>query len=290
MSDPVTNVEIEDVLSSIRRLVTEDSNTPPATPAEKMRDRLVLTPALRVEDAQPSVQTGPILLSDIAKPAEAAPIDQGEIANLSDLVEQELGKAMDELVQDDTDTAPTFDLDDSDETWAQEDLELAQEDAHDLPTQVEQPGVDDDLAAKIAALEALVGYTAPVEEPEEEIAEQETLEDSLSEAVSLAQAEEALEEVDLSELPSEELEEADEAAPLEDYDETPATFIRSVQPEPEVVEPASPLPVDEAVVREMVANIVRQELQGVLGERITRNVRNLVRREIHRVLSNEDYE
>lgn len=287
MSDPVTNVEIEDVLSSIRRLVTEDSNTPPATPAEKMRDRLVLTPALRVEDAQPSVQTGPILLSDIAKPAEAAPIDQGEIANLSDLVEQELGKAMEELVQEDTDTAPTFDLDDSDETWAQEDLELAQEDAQDLPTQVEQPGVDDDLAAKIAALEALVGYTAPVEEPEEEVVEQETLEDSLSEAVALAQAEEALDEVDLSELPAEDLE--DEPAPLEDYDETPATFIRSVQPEPEVVEPAM-LPVDEAVVREMVANIVRQELQGVLGERITRNVRKLVRREIHRVLSNEDYE
>lgn len=284
MSDPVTNVEIEDVLSSIRRLVTEDSS-PPATPTEKMRDRLVLTPALRVEDTPPRVQTGPILLSDVAKSADTAPIDQGEISNLSDLVEQELGKAMQELTQDEADDL-TFDLDDSDETWAQEDLELAQEDAQDQPAEAAQPAVDDDLAAKIAALEALVGYTPPVaeDEPEEDV-----LEDSLSEAVALAQAEETLEEVDPSELPEGDLE-VEEPAPLQDYDETPATFIRSAQSEPEqeTVDPA--LPVDEAVVREMVANIVRQELQGVLGERITRNVRKLVRREIHRVLSNEDYE
>lgn len=43
--------------------------------------------------------------------------------------------------------------------------------------------------------------------------------------------------------------------------------------------------IDEEVLREMVAEIVRQELQGSLGERITRNVRKLVRREIHRALT-----
>jgi len=48
MSDPMTNVEMDDVLSSIRRLVSEDS-------AEKVAadtvaaDRFVLTPALRVD-------------------------------------------------------------------------------------------------------------------------------------------------------------------------------------------------------------------------------------------------
>ena len=35
----------------------------------------------------------------------------------------------------------------------------------------------------------------------------------------------------------------------------------------------------------MVSEIVRQELQGTLGERITRNVRKLVRREIYRALA-----
>ena len=54
MSDPVVNVEVEDVLSSIRRLVSEDSrpSMKTATPVTLSADRLVLTPALRVEDHQ----------------------------------------------------------------------------------------------------------------------------------------------------------------------------------------------------------------------------------------------
>ena len=42
--------------------------------------------------------------------------------------------------------------------------------------------------------------------------------------------------------------------------------------------------IDEDALRELVVSIVRQELQGPLGERITRNVRKLVRREISRVM------
>ena len=45
---------------------------------------------------------------------------------------------------------------------------------------------------------------------------------------------------------------------------------------------------DEAALREMIADIVREELQGSLGERITRNVRKLVRREIHRAMASYD--
>ena len=45
---------------------------------------------------------------------------------------------------------------------------------------------------------------------------------------------------------------------------------------------------DEDALRDMVAEIVRQELQGALGERITRNVRKLVRREIHRALTAQE--
>lgn len=47
---------------------------------------------------------------------------------------------------------------------------------------------------------------------------------------------------------------------------------------------------DEATLRDMVADIVRAELQGELGERITRNVRKLVRREINRALASRDFE
>jgi len=53
---------------------------------------------------------------------------------------------------------------------------------------------------------------------------------------------------------------------------------------PTASEPAGELVFDEEVLREMVAKIVKQELQGSLGERITRNVRKLVRREIYRAL------
>ena len=45
---------------------------------------------------------------------------------------------------------------------------------------------------------------------------------------------------------------------------------------------------DEDTLRDMVSDIVREELQGALGERITRNVRKLVRREIQRALTAQD--
>ncbi|MEM7074405.1 MAG: hypothetical protein AAF484_04920 [Pseudomonadota bacterium] len=46
--------------------------------------------------------------------------------------------------------------------------------------------------------------------------------------------------------------------------------------------------IDEEALRDLVSEIVRQELQGNLGERITRNVRKLVRREIHRAMMGQD--
>lgn len=47
---------------------------------------------------------------------------------------------------------------------------------------------------------------------------------------------------------------------------------------------------DEAALRELVGEVVREELSGPLGERITRNVRKLVRREIYRVLSSQEFD
>lgn len=47
---------------------------------------------------------------------------------------------------------------------------------------------------------------------------------------------------------------------------------------------------DEQTLRRMVAEIVREELQGPLGERITRNVRKLVRREIYRALAEHGFD
>ncbi len=60
-----------------------------------------------------------------------------------------------------------------------------------------------------------------------------------------------------------------------------------------VAEATSDVPLDtsileEEVLRRIVAEAVREELQGALGERITRNVRKLVRREIRLVLAADE--
>ena len=50
------------------------------------------------------------------------------------------------------------------------------------------------------------------------------------------------------------------------------------------------LAIDEQVLRDLVRDLIREELQGALGERITRNVRKLVRAEIARALAAQELE
>lgn len=70
-------------------------------------------------------------------------------------------------------------------------------------------------------------------------------------------------------------------------------------PEPSAAESAPPgtgydgeasgaTDLDEETLRRIVAEVVREELQGALGERITRNIRKLVRREIRLVLAADE--
>lgn len=65
------------------------------------------------------------------------------------------------------------------------------------------------------------------------------------------------------------------------------------EPTPTAAAPSAPAPeaeaddtamIDEAMLYQLVANIVRQELQGELGEKITRAIRKLVRSEVAREL------
>ena len=44
---------------------------------------------------------------------------------------------------------------------------------------------------------------------------------------------------------------------------------------------------DEVALRALVARVVREELRGDLGQRITSNLRKLVRREIRMILAAE---
>jgi len=45
---------------------------------------------------------------------------------------------------------------------------------------------------------------------------------------------------------------------------------------------------DSAVLRAMIAEVVRDELRGPLGERITHNLRRLVRQEVARALASRE--
>jgi hypothetical protein len=47
---------------------------------------------------------------------------------------------------------------------------------------------------------------------------------------------------------------------------------------------------DEDTLRQMIADVLREELQGVLGQRITRNVRKMVRREVRLALAAQELE
>ncbi len=51
---------------------------------------------------------------------------------------------------------------------------------------------------------------------------------------------------------------------------------------------AAPAPaLDEQALRELINSIVREELQGELGDRIGRNLRKLIRREVAQVLEEQ---
>lgn len=165
-----------------------------------------------------------------------------------------------------------------------------------------------------------------VEEPEPTTSEDDAHVSALAEAVaqSVAEmAEDALQDDDafnaaLADAVKRSItEDAEENAPVEATEDDP---VAEPEPEdheepqePEAAAPPEPLasndPVDEpeniaapAVapiaadridvehLRPLVSALIREELQGELGERITRNVRKLVRREINRALSGREFE
>jgi len=73
-----------------------------------------------------------------------------------------------------------------------------------------------------------------------------------------------------------------DSSDLQDY---PPIIREALADEQETADEEAPaVGIDEDALRALVVEIVHQELSGELGERITRNVRKLVRREINRVM------
>lgn len=335
MSDPVTNIEIEDVLSSIRRLVSEGDKLRPGvtmshesairsneSPAVDLRTkrvnlppRFVLTPALRVDEA-PLVLDGADASSDGSAPSDedqvpAADLLIGESSTAGSLVEARVSP--DTLMADDA-VAP--------------DATVSEVAGQDPITNVEDtasPGRSR-LEATIAELEAAIigvkddwepdgseetpvvdwsneradglftsARTHPIEAGSDAVvmtsrsAKRDDLsKDTPPSRLSLAPeaSAEPAQEVIAPELSREDADDdlADDLLRSEggSYDPDLDKDLAAYLERDEIL--------DEETLRKLVIEIVRQELQGTLGERITRNVRKLVRREIYRILASQDFD
>lgn len=307
MSDPVKNAEVEDVLSSIRRLVTEDKRPLQAPKPALQNDRLVLTPALRVED-----DVAPPM--DVAKELEKVGDDEelSLVAENAAVADTRIDADAKDISDDYDDDPYSFDDEqdkggDAKDGDANDALLLTDPaETQDL-SETNAPAEDVDtpdtkavtLSAKIAALETAIGDISDEWEPDR--AGQDAYAGSEPEAmvweddlaveedvpeVSFSHHRDVAEQVEDRESEQVETSDADTkvaAEPVQDEgtaDVTDDVAGFALSAEDQLL--------DEDTLREMISEIVQSELQGVLGERITRNVRRLVRREIHRALTARD--
>lgn len=278
MSEPMSSGEIEDVLSSIRRLVSEDlrqSSRPafpsgrPADPAPMpppvddrpaaMPGKLLLTPALRVVPAEAAAETVVTGASD--QPEQPDPVVTADAAwdvpageEGADTPARAEPSAPPTLVLHSSD-APA-DPDDQTQAWAGEPV-------------VAGPGPAGDR--RISQIGAAV--TPPPQGWESETGDPPP-------ATRLTW-------IDVADRHDDPV----QAMPF--ISRTPAP-----QPQPDPPQPASsPLigtmsedVLDEALLREIVREVLRDELQGNLGERMTRNIRKLVRAEVQRAMTLRDWD
>lgn len=347
MSEPVTHAEIEDVLSSIRRLVSEDGRDSvlagvPA-PARTSPPRLVLTPSLRVAEvaldtAKDAASRQPEPQLDESQNETATDLNGVELGSLQDVepevdisaVEDEIETTADviadEVIADNAIVEPPSQGDDivsqSAEVVAEDgEPQVDETQPEDAPwrdpdaTLFAAAGVADMLAdggaeaadevksavsfaEKIAALEAVIGQAGGEWEPDGESGEDNS--GTVVETLAWEDIEEEPIEAPEVDVADEVVEASPQATSTPEYD--PPEF---EQPKADTLDAgrvaeqavadevlggisADETVMDEESLRELVADIVREELQGALGERITRNVRKLVRREIHRALAVQD--
>lgn len=359
MSDPVTNVEIEDVLSSIRRLVSngrQDSSAqaePMDMPKKEPANRLVLTPSLRVDERQSDESSGIAPPEDEPHQIMSEPEGgsdgqgdcdesmQGEATIAADVQDDHDESAQKEAIQEGDDaqargeqaqadeardgeadrkeasepqhnaTEPEGDIwldtaeteseaESADKAEVQEDNSEHLSADHDQPDEVaatadeatpqDAAAAQSDLEAQAAEFEAAVASRDDQWEPDGDSADDYAGRRVTS--LSWSDARDAADEPEEEELSV-------------DPDWAEADDVASARHEQDWAQEAMPVPpvekwgdegglslddavLDEEALRDMVSEIVRQELQGALGERITRNVRKLVRREIHRALTSQD--
>jgi hypothetical protein len=363
MSEAMSSGEIEDVLSSIRRLVSEDlrpTSSSGGKPAARLSDapaaplplsrivaaetptpepkKLLLTPALRVVPAAPAPETAPqppaapprsADLTGVSEDPES--VEDDGLFGAIDLKPRTPKQDMTEVVS----TIATA-VADADSQWESETGDASFEGLDWEPPLWEEDPAPTMAEARprslLAAAQPPVSEPPPSQEAHSPFTETDALEeapDDLAEDLTAATP-----EPEQDALPAEEWEDAEASDPaladtlaapqfsrrfVQDVSdraeaEAVAEILRATQAEAEArVEPQDYRSdfggeyesdrgadgdhpdnqggyFDEAVLRDLVRDLIREELSGTLGERITRNVRKLVRAEIHRSLTARDFE
>jgi len=269
MSDSSVKAEVEDVLSSIKRLVDEEGRKLPNANSAAVSPkpaRLVLSESLRVKEtaSQSELDGLKALALDFAVDAfvmKEAEISHGAPANKK--VEPMLLTPADRVFPD----APAA-AEGKDETARSKDLAGS-------------------LSAKIEALEAAIARTEDQWEPDGNSAD----------AYSGTHTRRMKWDSESGFVPPERKEPLQNSsgtpAPERESATGPVTLVHEHIPAEQGTDAraeadTASATMDEEALRDLVAEIVREELQGALGERITRNIRKLVRREINRALAAQD--
>jgi hypothetical protein len=249
MAGPVSTDDIEDFVSSVRRLVSVDARNRPVS-RDLGQDRLVLTPAHRVT-AEVALGADPLVLTARVKD-EAAVLAQAFVradpppASATEIVEAEW----------------------EEEIWSEPDPPLAE-----LALGAEEAEVVTDISPDLPDPPPEADQSAPdTSKPESPWAE--VGDDWLDEDLELLSPGQA---------PPMAAHPVDEAAGAQ----AKRPDVLKLSADDMLTDgEGNPLTVlDEAALQQIIRQLIRDELKGVLGERITQSVRKLVRAEINRALA-----
>lgn len=292
MSDPMTSVEIEDVLSSIRRLVSEDLRPAARAPGRGASgDPLVLTPALRVVTEGEGAEDG---WTEVAAPASpntlsaAAPVPEAPGLGLSNVEESaweesELadgGWALPDLAALRRNPEARL-IETAREAARPHRFTLTQAMAVPPAALAPEPEVHEPEATESGATESGAVESDAVEPPVDAF----LLPDGAGETAAFPGGE----SFDPAE--AEFLEAEPEAADGPDLDPDALADLAAqafndsdLMPD-DILSDGPEMTYDEDLLRDLVRDLIREELAGDLGEKITRNIRKLVRAEIAQALA-----
>ena len=325
MAGPLSSEEIEDVVSSVRRLVSNEQR-PRTLSRDLNSERLLLTPAQRVMPETSPL--APLMLDaslqdvvPVAAAAEPAPVpvpDQSEtvarpeieeeadaplifVADDSDVEVSTLSVPVQvddpELAADLAEASPeATDADWEDEIWVEPatvslgEIALAAEEAEVLTG----PAPDAEMLEGVE----MDGQTEPWAQVDSPSAEDEPLSfvplrrraEHLAARLAAGEVVETLRPEAGAEADVVSVTEETPADPVA-ADTGPSDLAASGGQVATEFFDADGMPLavlDEFALQEIVRQTIRAELQGELGERITRNVRKLVRAEINRALMARD--